>query len=274
MSDLASLSEALWIVRNLPAIVRRIENDAHADRRPYLWTRLDLDLRPLLYTLSRLTDRDYVIVVEEESGVADLVDPAGLDLPPGHDDRLRDRCLTPLATAIAGHWSIPTRHRALRDALRTLAAERGCRQDEVKVDAIRRAVLLALAERTTPAKIDVRPYIGARPDGAAVPADDVHVLDFLRWWWRRVDNLTKEYILTEAAGGAVPEMLPAPEPAGSPSDLDPRVDTIYAAARDDLDRRLLDAMAEHGSIADAARAVGITPAAARKRKERLLKRIG
>jgi hypothetical protein len=259
MNDLASLAEALRIVRRLPAIVRWIENDAHADRRPYLWTRLQLDLHPLLYALHQLSGlpgRRYVP-----------------DLLPEQYTSLRDFYLTPLATALAAEWKIDPE---LREPLRALAAQRGWHRDEVKVDTMSQAVLLALAERTTPAaKIDVRPYIGARPDGAAVPADDVYVLDFLRWWRRRVINIAEQYIVAEAAGGAVPETLPAPEPAGAPPpDPDTRVDAIYAAARDDLDRRLLDAMAEHGSIADAARAVGITPAAARKRKERLLKRIG
>jgi hypothetical protein len=262
MSDLTNLSEALRIVRRLPAIVNWIESVTHVDRRPYLWTRLDLDLRTLLYTLDhldRLPGRRYVA-----------------PLTPEQYANVRDRYLTPLAAALAAQWRVP---RPLREPLRALAAERGQDRDAVKVDAMREAVLLVLAERATPTRIDVRPWIGARPDGAVDPSEGVHILDFLRWWRRRVYQ-TAEDILADAGDvGATtpPAAVPATEPAEVPPDPDARVDAIYAAAKDDLDRRLLDAMAEHDSIADAARAIGITPATARKRKERLLeryKRIG
>jgi hypothetical protein len=186
-------------------------------------------------------------------------------------DELRDFYLTPLAHALAAQWKVPSR---LRGPVAVLAADRSRHPDEVKLDTMRQAVLLVLADRASRTRIDLRPWLGARPDGAAVPADDIHVLDFLRWWRRRVYKTVEAILIDTENPGTTsePEVGPDPEPAAVPPEPDDRVDAIYAAARDDLDRRLLAALADGLSIADASRDAGITPAVGRQRIQRLRKR--
>jgi hypothetical protein len=250
------LADALLVVRRLPAIIGFIER-APDDRRAWLLTRLNLDLHPLLYALHQLgalPGRRYVP-----------------ELLPEQYAELRDAYLTPLACALAAQWRVTL---TVGEPLRALAAERGQHRDEAKLDTMRQAVLVVLADRAVPTSIDVRPWLGVRPDGAAVPVDDVHVLDFLRWWRRRVYR-TAEAILTDAGSPgttAEPEVELGADPVAVLAEPDDRVDAIYAAARDDMDQRLLAGLADGLSIADASREAGIEPAAGRQRITRLRKR--
>jgi hypothetical protein len=211
-------------------------------------------------------------------------------LDPRHPIYRRD--LDTLVLALAVRW--PYRPKkgappAVLGLLRAAAAERGMTVKQTKLEFLRSGVATALAMHGTVA--DVKVWKTQRK--GVRPLYDLSPREYLRWFRTRVETAAENELwgssetrdddvigaagpladedVEDAAAGTVPAV--AAEADRRLLSGDERIDRLYAVARDDTDRALIDAVAEHGTIAAAAREIGIGVEAAKKRVQRLRKRV-
>ncbi len=185
--------------------------------------------------------------------------------------------LAPLALALARRMRMRTRE---REALRVLADGPGPAMLKRAKEDLVACSLLAVVSTCTKAQ---RVRVFGRTYRSTRPLLDLTAREFVRWLVSAVDREVRAQLRSRREGrlespeaGEVPEARAAMAESSAAARAEVEEDDVarvYAAARDDADRRLLDALSEHGKIGPAAQAIGMKAGAARQRIVRLRKRI-
>jgi hypothetical protein len=211
-------------------------------------------------------------------------------LDPRHPIYRRD--LESLALALAVRWPYRPKKGAPpadQGRLRAAAAERGLPVKQAKLEFLRSGVATALAEHGTATDI----VVWRTPRKAVRPLYDLSPREYLRWFVTRVESVATAELwgssetrhrdvigaagpladedVEDAAAGTVPAV--AAEADRRLLLGDERIDQLYAVARDDTDRALIDAVAEYGTTAAAARELGMNKEKAKTRVRRLQERV-
>lgn len=206
--------------------------------------------------------------------VADLTAAVHVVSPPSPREvtTLYPRTLDALVSALARTWSVRKERPNDRETLRRLVVVEQRSEPEMKRELCRHGLLSALADRKMPQRI-------RRQDGylqagqQLIPNEDVPLREFLRWLrneailrasreLRERAPKKKEMGWSESPVGAAVVEAAVIEP-------DPRVDLLFAAARDDLDRQLVEYRLEGYNVREAAEMMNEAEPKVQKRWQRL-----
>lgn len=200
--------------------------------------------------------------------------PWGPDDPPTSDES-RAYWLFPLAMALADRWRIQA---ADRPRLRRYAATRNVERGDAKVVLLAEAVALTHLERGEPTTVRFGRSWVTGDEGTrtrVVPGTDLDYFAFLRWFVARSLRVARAILRSETEAPEFAKLdrealaVPTEDDEVGPN----LIDRIYAAARDDLDRRILEGLKAGEAPAAIARALGIPAQTVYTRRQRLRGRI-
>lgn len=203
-----------------------------------------------------------------------IIERVRSDFPEGPIDPRHPVWRQPLRALAHGFGRRVRIHGDLRGQLIALARNLSKGPAEAKLDLVSEAIILVTAEQT--GATDFRSTTLGVHRRDVRPLYDLTPRQYVRWLETRVKAAAEDR-LREAYPGGVPD--PAASTGRTPleevveAEGDDRVRRIYDAAKSESDRDLLDAIAEHGSIAEAARSIGKSPGAGRQQLKRLRDRM-
>ena len=183
------------------------------------------------------------------------------------------RTLDALVLALARTWKMRKSRPNDLDSLRLRADAEDRPAIDLKREFIHLGFVSTLNDREVPQKVR-RGNTYLHGGDPIRPAKDVSLAEYFRWLKSESIRRAEQELRRSVPLPLIIEGYTPPRRESRPDlDLgDDRVDALYAAARDDTDKALLDGIADGLSIADASRTLEVSAKTAQKRVERMRKR--